>query len=226
MRVNRRLHHLESRFERVIETLNPICSDPEWYAVFAEKGREGFFRREPDFPRALDDYGRAIAAAERTAPEIDPPRNFFIRHPRRVPRLFTWRNDPRFPEVGTAFEWPCVMLLRTCDRLPTVTEAQFAELAGWFRAYEPRLIERCHGSGRLDPGDRSEIVLSDLAFDLKAGPRRVESGRVAETVRRLRAAFERGMLDESAAGTKRAWPPGAILHPDGDGMTVVLNRNL
>jgi hypothetical protein len=226
MRVNHRLRKLETRFERVVDAVSPIWSDPEWYDLFAEKGREGFFRREPDFPRALDDYGRAIAAAERIAPEIDPPRDFRIHHPRRIPRLFTWRNDPRFPAVGAGFEWLAALLVRVLDRMPPVTEAAFAELACWFHEHEPRLRERCPATGQLDPGDGDAIRLSDLTFDLKAGPRRVESGRVAESVRRLRAAFEGGTLVEPPSAPRPAWPPGTIVHPDGDGMTIVLDRNL
>ncbi|MBX3399493.1 MAG: hypothetical protein KF873_12185 [Gemmataceae bacterium] len=62
-------------------------------------------------------------------------------------------------------------------------------------------------------------------FDLKAGPRRVESGLVAETVRRLRTAFERGTLVEPPSAPRLAWPPRTIVHPDGDGMTIVLDQS-
>lgn len=225
MKTSHRLRKLETRFERVVDAVNPIWSDPEWLEVFAEKGREGFFRREPDFPRALAEYEQAIAAAERIAPEIDPPRDFRIHHPHRIPKLFTWRNDPRFPAVGAGFDWLAALLVRVLDRLPPVTEAAFAELAGWFHEHEPRLRDRCPATGQLDPGDGSAIRLSDLAFDLKAGPRRVESGRVAETVRRLQTAFERGTLVEPPSAGSLVWPPGAIVHPDGDGITVLLDRN-
>lgn len=226
MRVNHRLCKLETRFERIVDAVNPTWSDPEWHDLFAAKGREGFFRRESDFPLALAEYGRSIAEAERVAPEIDPPRNFLIRHPRRIPKLFTWRNDSRFPDVGAGFDWLAALLLRVLDRMPPVTEAAFAELACWFHEHEPRLRDRCPATGQLDPGDGSAIRLSDLAFDLKAGPRRVESGRVAETVRRLRTAFERGTLVEPSSAPRLAGPPGTIVHPDGDGMTLVLDRNL
>jgi hypothetical protein len=116
--------------------------------------------------------------------------------------------------------------VRVLDRLPPVTEAAFAELARWFHEHEPRLRERCPATGQLDPGDGDAIRLSDLAFDLKAGPRRVESGRIALSVHRLRTAFECGTLVEPPSAPRLAWPPGAIVHPDSDGMTIVLDRKL
>ncbi|MBX3399492.1 MAG: hypothetical protein KF873_12180 [Gemmataceae bacterium] len=142
MRAAQRLRKLETRFERVVDAVSPIWSDPEWHDLFAEKGRAGFFRREPDYPRALAEYEQATVAAERIAPEIDPPRDFRIHHPRRIPRLFTWRNDPRFPAVGAGFDWLAALLVRVLDRMPPVAEAAFAELDGWFREHEAVLCDR------------------------------------------------------------------------------------
>jgi hypothetical protein len=79
-------------------------SDPEWLAAFDRAAAEGFFAREPEFPAAIAAYRAAVAAAERIAPEVDPPRDFRPTHPRRVPVLFTWRLDPRFDAVWDAFE--------------------------------------------------------------------------------------------------------------------------
>jgi hypothetical protein len=140
--------------------------------------------------------------------------------------LFSWRNDPRFPAVGAGFDWLAALLVRVLDRMPPVTEGAFAELACWFHEHEPQMRERCPATGQLDLGDGGAIRLSDLAFDLKAGPRRVESGRVAESVRRLRTAFEHGTLIEPLSAPRLAGESRTILHPDGDGMTIVLDRNL
>jgi hypothetical protein len=79
-------------------------SDPEWLAAFARAAAEGFFAREPEFPAAIAAYRAAVAAAERIAPDVDPPRDYAPNNPRRVPVLFTWRLDPRFDAVWDAFE--------------------------------------------------------------------------------------------------------------------------
>ncbi|QEL20477.1 hypothetical protein [Limnoglobus roseus] len=112
MRTRSPVRRLERRLSAYIDATQPPLSDPEWLAVFRDAVARGWERRVPGFAAAVAAYRAAAEAAARVAPEVDPPTGFALRHPRRVPVLFTGRLDPRFPAVWAAFARACELYLR------------------------------------------------------------------------------------------------------------------
>jgi hypothetical protein len=81
------------------------------------------------------------------------------------------------------------MLGRLREGIPPATEAEFAELAGWFKRNDERLYRLALPSQRLDLGDGRMTSCGNLRAGLAKGARAREAGKLAEDVRRLRARY-------------------------------------
>jgi hypothetical protein len=134
-------------------------TDADWLSIFEGLGRAGFFDAEPDFPRALEVYRRAVEAA-------GPGARF----------LKEW-------------EWIDEMWQRAEDGTPPVSEREFAELSLWFRRNEGRLADLVDGAGLIDLGGGRRVDRTNLRVGLDRGPRSWAAGQVAEDVRALRQMF-------------------------------------
>jgi hypothetical protein len=132
----------------------PAPRDEEgWLASFEEWGREGHFDHEPDFPVALALFRAALARARASMdPPFDPLPEF--RPEQRFPhiRLEMWRTKERFSEVCAGLDWLSEMLARLVQGIPPVSEAEFAELAAWFRVHDAALYALSLPSELLDVG--------------------------------------------------------------------------
>jgi hypothetical protein len=169
-------------------------TEEDWLACYEDWGRQGHFQGEPDFPSALAAYRQALEQARAgTDPPFDPPDDFMPGLD-DLPqlRLLNWRDKYRFPAVHAAWEWLAEMLHRITEGTPPVTEAEFHELAEWFRANDARLYTLSAPSHLLDLGGGRTTDATNVRYQLSKGPRVLRAGEVAEDVRRLRARYGAG----------------------------------
>jgi hypothetical protein len=177
MKLRERLKQLEHR-------IRPSGGDhrpPErlhndWLEVFVQHARDGTLEREPDFPVALAAYRDALARAQ-----TDPA--FYPGGAAHRPDL---RSQAHFPELDGALLWLVEMLRRHLDKVPPVSEAQFADLHAWFDASSQRLYQLALPSQLLQLEDGRTTSTSTLRYCLDGGPRKGGSGKVARDVRWLR----------------------------------------
>jgi hypothetical protein len=152
MRGNRlsRVNRLEARAADLPPPVPWPETDAEWLAYIEELAREGFFRREPDFPVALEIYRAAVAAAG------PGTRN-----------LREW-------------EWIAEMAHRIYNGKPALTEVEYKQLEQWFRENEDRIpgnecvdlgggrrVSRSSIRGRLEAGPRRDEA-TQVVEDLRA----------------------------------------------------------
>ena len=91
-------------------------------------------------------------------------------------------------ESEALHEWLSELFLRAQRGVPPCGEAEFAELAAWFRASElaRRLDVHAWATAALPGG--AAVSLCDLQAGIGRGPGRFGSGRVADRLRDLRGA--------------------------------------
>jgi hypothetical protein len=208
MSLQARLRKLEEAAARVLPVEAPkaggLPADPldeDWLAFYEHQGRAGRYDAEPDFPRALDEYREAIREAKAsTDPPWDPPPDalpHLADSPRQ--RLREWHRQ--FRRVRTAWRWLGGMAERLSNDTPSVTEAEFAELARWLAENEARLNAISRESGDLlDLGDGKRDTITNIRWRMNDGPRSMRSGRATDDVRRLRARYGHGSECVAPAG--------------------------
>lgn len=140
-------------------------TNADWLAVFERYLSDGSVATEPDFPRAVGLYRAAVAAAGTPVPA---------------------RPDPA---AGALWVWLVAMLDRAWAGEPGVTEAEFADLADWFRANEERVRDAIRPGQLLDLGDGVRESLANLRWGIGQGPRAPSAGGVAEKLRKARAVY-------------------------------------
>ncbi len=121
---------------------------------------------------------RAKAQAD---PPFDPPTDF-MPNMADLPevRLLNWRTRWRFPDVDAGWWWLSEMFGCVTEGKPSVTEAEFAELADWFAANDERLYQLSLPSQLLDLGGGRKTSSANLRWKKAGGPRAkgvVEYGR-------------------------------------------------
>lgn len=186
----KKLEHQAAR-RRTVSSASGDCDDEERLRRFEEVGRRGVFRQEPDFPVALEQYREAIARAKLTSnPPFDPPASFSPGLPegRRRRDWVHWHH----PNVEAAEWWLRAIGRRVAKGVPPVTEAEFWELANWFKENENRLHALSRPSYMLGLGDGRQVSVANLLHDLGQGPRGMHAGGAAEAIRRLRAKANHG----------------------------------
>jgi hypothetical protein len=185
-----------ARLEAIVGREEPEerwLSEEDWLKAFEQWGQEGHFDREPDFPAALALFREALAEAKGQAdPPFDPPADF-MPNLASLPdlRVFNWRTSHGSPQLHEAEGWLFEMAERLEKGTPPVSEAEFQELADWYRANEERLCRLFPACGWLDLGYGPKAP-ADFRDGLNQGPRAHFAGEVAEGVRRLRARFGEG----------------------------------
>jgi hypothetical protein len=190
MTLKRRLLRLEARARPLDQgnTVEDRLSEEQWLEEFAAWGRQGLFAAEPDFPRALEEYRQALAAAQAQADPPWLPPDDFLPGLADLPhlRLGNWRDRTRFPAVWAGWSWLAEILDRVREGVPPVTEAEFAELAGWFHANDAWLYQRSLPSQLLDS---EQVCVGYLRYGVAQGPRASGAGALAEQLRRLKARY-------------------------------------
>ncbi|HEX4610918.1 MAG TPA: hypothetical protein VH092_22195 [Urbifossiella sp.] len=159
-------------------------TDAAWAAAFDRLGADGYFAREPDFPRAMAAYRAALAAT----PDTPPPPGFEPALSYRD-RYEAWRRACPRPGVTEGLAWVAELFLRIQDSTPTVSEPAFAALAGWVRANEARLRGLADADGLVHLGDGTGAVLAEVLAAVGRGPQRPGAGAAAEMIRRLQARY-------------------------------------
>src|ERR1700722_12339910 len=102
--LRRRLSRLEEAVQEIRARQNqPKDDDPNLLKMFESLGKQGYFRHEPDFPLALDNYRQVLA---NSSPQ--PSGHSSI-------------------EVNKAFFWLHEMFERARTGIPPVTENEFRE---------------------------------------------------------------------------------------------------
>jgi hypothetical protein len=207
MTLRRRLHRLEDKARP--SAANPdgldLLTDEDWLAGFEAWGRQGHFEREPDFQVALVAYRDALQRAKaQAAPPFDPPADFMPSLLDRAQlRTSNWRRQHQFPEVSSAWNWLAEMLVRVSNGKPAVTEAEFFDLAGWFRVTESRLRQEWGRDGVIDLGNGKRTSLTNVAYGLSKGPRAIGITELVEELRQLKAFVVAGSAGSKCAAV--AW---------------------
>ena len=206
MKLASRLKKLEAQVAaRPVEQDWP--DEGDWLDQYAAWGAKGLFRHEPDFATALADARAAVARAKGSIdPPWLPPADFEIgagaaapgyEKQRAAVRRYDWRSR-HFPQVRAALGWLHEMRHRAVEGIPPVSEAEFAELAAWHAANAERLdrlADERRPAQLLDVGligsviHRVRVRSWMVRCELRHGPRAEDSGRCAETIRRLRVMF-------------------------------------
>ncbi len=189
--LRRRLERLEGSCKLPASKSGAAFTDEDWLACFADLGLHGFFAGEPDFPTALAWYREAIEDARRKNPPFDPPPDFQP-HMDEKRRRLEWRRTRHYPDVQGACLWLLEMTRRVHDGKPSVTEAEFYELASWFNANDARLYRDSPPSQLLDLGDGRQTSNANIRWAISKGPRAIGAGEVAEQLRLLRARYGEG----------------------------------
>ena len=103
-------------------------------------------------------------------------------------------------ESEVLHEWLSELFLRAQRGVAPCSEAEFAELAAWFRGseYARRLDVHASATAAVLPGG-TEVSLGELKAGIGRGPGRFGSGRVAQRLRELLTADKR--RDGSASPT-------------------------
>jgi hypothetical protein len=111
----------------------------EWLAKWERMAADGYFDGEPDFDAAMGLFRSHVIAAAPDPPEWDP-------------------------EV-TAWEWVAEMNIRVVRGESPLTEAEFRELAGWYRRHESVLYDpNLRAPLGIDPTDRIARRMGATAF--------------------------------------------------------------
>lgn len=188
-----RLGRLEERAADRTAPESEPRDEAEWLAAFEDMARDGVLDAEPDFPRALA-LGRTALTGARASvdPPFDPPAHFMPGHPNPRLRSQSWRSAARFPELTAVLNRLFEIVGRAVEGEPSVTEAEFAELAAWFAAHDAELA----ALGALECEDGRFVWHMNVRYDLTHGSRAIGARRVAEDVRRLRARLERDTRHE------------------------------
>jgi len=95
---------------------------------------------------------------------------------------------------------------RALDGVPACSAAEFVELAAWLAAHGTSLPTVNGWKRDLDLGDGTTATLSGLTWRAARGATAGGSGRLAETIRRLKAWHEGGPAPAEAPGRRRAAP--------------------
>ena len=142
--------------ERELNGPAAIKSEHEWLAGFEKFHKKGAFSSEPDFGTALDAY-RAAIVRRKPAPSL----------------------NATLPE----WAWLHEMFMRVKDGKPAVTEAEFRELASWFRASHADTA----ADAPIDLGEGPAMRASEVLAALYRGPRRLGVTALVEGLRRLKS---------------------------------------
>ena len=95
---------------------------------------------------------------------------------------------------------------RALDGVPPCSVAEFAGLAAWLAEYGAALPTVNGWKKDLDLGDGTNATLSVLTWRVAKGATADGSGRLAETIRRLKAWYEGRPAPAEAPGSRRAAP--------------------
>ena len=111
---------------------------------------------------------------------------------------------------------------RALDGVPPCSAAEFAELAAWLVEHGAALPTVNGWKKDLDLGDGTTATLSGLTWRVARGAVADGSGKLAETIRKLKTRREGGPLPaEPPAGRRTATPPGwvpSVVHDEGEGL--------
>ena len=123
-------------------------------------------------------------------------------------------------EAGLLHEHLCELVWRALDGVPACSAAEFAQLAAWLAEHGGSLPTANGWKNDIEVGGGETATLSGLTWRLQQGAAAGGSGRLAETIRRLRAWHEGGPAPAEAPGYRRAaptsgWEP-SVVRDDGD----------
>ena len=104
---------------------------------------------------------------------------------------------------------------RALDGVPACSAAEFADLAAWLAEHAGALPTVNGWKKDLDLGDGTTVTLSDLTWRVARWATADGSGKLAETLRKLKARHEGGPAPAEAPGSRRAartsgWGPSVV----------------
>ena len=104
---------------------------------------------------------------------------------------------------------------RALDGVPACSAAEFAGLAAWLAEHGAALPTVNGWKRDLDLGDGATATLSDLTWRVARWATADGSGKLAETLRKLKARHEGGPAPAEAPGSRRAartsgWGPSVV----------------
>ena len=109
----------------------------------------------------------------------------------------------------------CELVGRAADKTTPCSAAEFADLAAWLSAHGNALPTVNGWKNDLDLGDGATATLSDLTWRAGQGPTAGGSGKLAETLRKLKARFSDGVTPPAAPPRAVGWM-ASVVRDDGD----------
>ena len=118
----------------------------------------------------------------------------------------------------------CELLVRAADKTPPCSVAEFACLAAWLAAHGDALPS-AGWQKAIDVGDGATATLTDLRWRAGQGATAAGSGKLAETLRKLRAKYPDGATGElhrASTGIPRSVPgrPSSVVRDEEDAEAV------
>ena len=115
-------------------------------------------------------------------------------------------RPPYGEEAERLHEHLCELVGRAADKTPPCSAAEFAVLAAWLAAHGDSLPSAGWAKD-IDVGDGVRVTLSDLTWRAARGPTAGSSGKLAETIRKLRAKYPDAATGTAAEGASGRPPP-------------------
>ena len=130
-------------------------------------------------------------------------------------RAYGELRPPYGDEAERLHEHLCELVGRAADKTPPCPAAEFAALAAWLAAHGDALPVGAGWPPAIDGGGAT-ATLSDLRWRAGQGPTAAGSGKLAETLRKLRAMYPDGATGTAAEGagerppSARRWPASVV----------------
>jgi hypothetical protein len=166
-----------------------------WLQKFEAMARSGLVAHEPDFPKALEMYRSALAAAG--PDKLCSCRSVQLVNGVEVPRGTAERGvivgtiQEQRCQACEAKRWLLEIALRATNRIPPVTEEEFEQLRQWIS--DPGNLRRVqkaspdgHGMVQFSWGSMSAF---NVLFQMRKGPREFGAGEAAQAVRWLKQQY-------------------------------------
>ena len=110
---------------------------------------------------------------------------------------------------------------RAADKTPPCSAAEFAGLAAWLAANGGTLPTTNGWKNDLDLGDGTTATLSDLTWCVGRGPTATGSGKIAETLRKLKEKYPDAskaaayQAERERSPSARRWP-ASVVHDESE----------
>ena len=129
-------------------------------------------------------------------------------------------RPPYGDEAGRLHAHLFELIRRAADKTPPCSAAEFATLVGWLSDHGDALPSAGWAKA-IDVGEGMTVTLTDLRWRAGQGATAAGSGKLAETIRKLKAKYPDGVKGSAAEGASERLPsarrwPASVVHDDSE----------